>query len=816
MDEAGKPREKRIAGRKALHREASVGTSRIPTEEGSARLHQALEQIRAMLLEAGGDGRTRYVSPSVATVLGYDPEDLLGNPGWERVHQEDLPALVEASRELRATGQPVRTAFRSRHKSGHWVWLEATSTISRAPDGETRTVTLARDVSDMKAADHALRESEGRFRRLTQSSTDLICELDRQGRFLFVSPNSEQILGTPSENLVGRRILDFAESGRLHPDDREGLLAGFAAIEASEQDAGSIEHRLLHADGAWHWFDSRFTAHQGRGREWCCIVVSRDVTLRRRTQEELAESEERYRVLAEASNEMIAETNSEGRLLYSNRASEDVLGFRPEELVGTTPWLLIHPDDMEHCTKVFLEAVETGEPAYLGHYRVRGKDGSWRWLDSQGIPYQRADGELRYLSVTRNVTDQRRAAIEQQELAQRVQQAQRLEGLGVMAGGIAHDFNNLLTPILGDASLALMDLPEDAPVRSRLQKIQKAARRAATLTNQMLAYAGQGPLTFEPLDLSELVREMAQLLESSVGRRAELILELADDLVTVAGDSAQLSQLVMNLLTNAAEAVGETGGHIVMRTGVFQDAPSEEGFHRLGEPLPEGPAVYVEVEDNGCGMDAETLRRIFDPFFTTKFTGRGLGLAAALGIVRGHGGAIELESQAEVGTRFRVVIPASKAARAAPQPGTFDSESWRGSGTVLVIDDDEGVRSLAREALERAGLRVLSAGHGHVGVEVFERHADEIRLVILDRTMPTASGAQVFDAIRRIRRDTPVVLVSGYSEKRAAECLSGRDLAGFLQKPFRPEALLQTVRRAFESPSQAASGSDASARSREG
>jgi DNA-binding NtrC family response regulator len=184
--------------------------------------------------------------------------------------------------------------------------------------------------------------------------------------------------------------------------------------------------------------------------------------------------------------------------------------------------------------------------------------------------------------------------------------------------------------------------------------------------------------------------------------------------------------------------------------------------------------------------------------------------------VRGHGGAIELESQAEVGTRFRVVIPASKAARAAPQPGTFDSESWRGSGTVLVIDDDEGVRSLAREALERAGLRVLSAGHGHVGVEVFERHADEIRLVILDRTMPTASGAQVFDAIRRIRRDTPVVLVSGYSEKRAAECLSGRDLAGFLQKPFRPEALLQTVRRAFESPSQAASGSDASARSREG
>ena len=405
------------------------------------------------------------------------------------------------------------------------------------------------------------------------------------------------------------------------------------------------------------------------------------------------------------------------------------------------------------------------------------------------------------VAVSRDVTGIVNAAEERRKLEERMQQAQKLESLGMMAGGVAHDFNNLLTPILGDASLALMDLPDDSEVRVRLQKIQRAAHRAATLTNQLLDYAGIGSIDTEPLDLSRLVLEMGQLLQSAVSKKAVLAYDLANDLPAIEGDAAQLSQVVMNLITNASEAIetrrpGES--RIAIRSGTVEADRKSLSQLFLGEGLPEGTYVYFEVEDTGCGMDAETRARIFDPFFTTKFTGRGLGLAAVLGIVRKHGGAIEIESEVDRGTRVRVLCPAVGQQVQRMEPQQLDPSSWRASGTVLVADDDEGACELMAETLERAGLSVLRAEDGAQAVEIFREHAEAIRLVVLDRTMPGESGAEALEDIRRIRRDVPVLLVSGYSQESSAQRFAGKHVDGFLQKPFLPETLLEKIRDLLE------------------
>jgi len=374
---------------------------------------------------------------------------------------------------------------------------------------------------------------------------------------------------------------------------------------------------------------------------------------------------------------------------------------------------------------------------------------------------------------------------------------QKLESLGVMAGGIAHDFNNLLTPILGEASLGMEDLPEGSPVRERLRKIRHAAERAAALTQQMLSYAGQGPLQLERLDLSEQVHEMGRLFESAVSGKTVLAFDLASNLPHVEADAAQVSQVVINLISNASESLSEGAGTIHVRTGVV-DLEATPHMAMFAENLAAGPHVYLEVADTGCGMDSATQKRIFDPFYTTKFTGRGLGLAAVAGIVRGHKGAVELESEPGIGTTFRVLFPAAGAAGAQMASANPIRAGWQGSETVLVIDDDASVRELASEILARVGLQVVTAADGREGVELFAQSREPIRVVLLDRTMPVLSGFDVLRDIRAIDPQVRVIMVSGYSEERAAGEAGATGLAGFLQKPFLPEDLIALVRKQLD------------------
>lgn len=502
--------------------------------------------------------------------------------------------------------------------------------------------------------------------------------------------------------------------------------------------------------------------------------------------------------MAEATRDMVTETDAGGRFTYLSAACLDVLGYEPDALVGTQPLELHHPDDVEGFRSELREGARSERPFQVAPHRLRHRDGSWVWVEATGVVYREPGGESRTIGVARDISARLIAEEERRELDERMRRSQKLESLGILAGGVAHDFNNLLTPIVGNASLALLDLPDGSPVRRRIEMIREAASRAAALTSQMLAFVGQGVSHTVALDISKLVADMVLVLEATTENAGAIVYELSPTLPPVEADATQIGQVVMNLVSNASESLPPEEGRIVIRSLVVRADRQQLDRCYLGEECAAGDYVCLEVSDNGAGMDEETRARIFDPFFTTKFTGRGLGLAALLGIVRAHRGAVEIESRPAVGTRFRVLLPVcASVEQSATSPAVETAPLSEAVGTLLVVDDDEGARELVQSILDRAGFRAVAVASGAQAVEVFSKRGHEISGVVLDCTMPEMSGEATFDAIREIRPDARVIMISGYSQARAAEGLLARGLAGFVQKPFSPTDLLREVERLF-------------------
>jgi len=529
------------------------------------------------------------------------------------------------------------------------------------------------------------------------------------------------------------------------------------------------------------------------------VVEDRTNELERRTLAEgaLRESEERYRRLTDNAFDLIMEVDSEGRLLYASPNHRAVLGYEQDELIGRISLELVHPDERQEVTRAFQELIASSWESEV-MTRVRHKDGSWRWFEYSGNAYQAPTGEMRAVVISRDITERKRAQVQQEKLEAQMQQTQKLESLGVLAGGIAHDFNNLLMPILGNARLAESELAPESPVGPFVERIATAALRMSELTSQLLAYAGRGTLTTRPLDVCELLREMGELLHTAISRKVELRYELPDVFPLIEGDAAQLRQVVLNLIINASEAIGDEPGAVTIGAGTIEADRAFLDQTYLGPELPEGSYIYLDIRDSGCGMDEETRSRIFDPFFTTKFTGRGLGLAALLGIVRAHRGAVRVESEPGRGTRFRLLFPCVSGSAAAVEKTIARPLEWRGSGTVLVVDDEEPVRELLGHVLPKCGLSVIMANDGQEAVELFREHAPTIAAVLLDLTMPGIGGLEAFVEMRKIRPDARILLSSGYSAVDVAARFEGQEVDGFLQKPYEPEALIQKLRELLE------------------
>lgn len=640
-----------------------------------------------------------------------------------------------------------------------------------------------------------LQESERRYRSLFQDSKDVVYMTSQDGTIVEVNQAGLDLFGYDADEV--RRINVAQVYAR--PEER----AVFQERMARDGYVKDYEVQLKRKDGTV--VDCLLTAAVRRGPAGRVLGyhgIVRDVTELKKAQRALRESEERFRLIAQQSLVGIYMIRN-GCLEFVNDAYVQFGGRPRDQLVGRGMQgmlELVHPDDRELVREQIVKK-SRGDPDAKASYEFRflRPDGEVRTLQLYSRHVEHEYDQI-ILGVLVDVTERKRAEEERARLEAQMRHAQKLESLGVLAGGIAHDFNNLLVGILGNASFIFDDLPEGSSTRQSVAHIIDAAERAAELVREMLAYSGRGHFLVEPVNLSVLTRDMAHLLESSISKRAVLEYALEEKLPNILADAAQMRQIIMNLLTNASEAVEDSGGTIRLSTGVIEADRQYLLDSILAEELPEGQYVFVEVADSGVGIEPRLLPRIFEPFYSTKFTGRGLGLAAVLGIVRGHKGAIKVTSRPGNGSVFRVLFPVHEDPAAivpVASVGSPVSEMPSPTGWVLVVDDEEIVRSIARRILEREGFRVLLARDGEEGLEVFRAEHERLHAVVLDLTMPKLGGEEVFKRMRAINPRVPVLLSSGYDEQEVVGRLDHDGLAGFVQKPYRAANLLAKLRRAL-------------------
>ena len=647
------------------------------------------------------------------------------------------------------------------------------------------------DVTEWREAEEALRESEARFRILAASAPLGIFLANASGRVVYANPRLLEMFTAGYE-----QMLDGTFVGRIHPEDRAKVEASWA--EAVRAVSESVQrYRLVRDDRRVLWVEGRTAPIRNENRQVIGhIGLVHDVTEQREAELALATSENRFRTLAEESPIGIYQIDNAGTLLYLNRGAQRILGIRPEDKPSEF-FSRVHPDDR---SIVHERRRRLLDPALMREveFRLTNPDGSLRWIRARAAVISGPDGRATgRIGTLEDITASRAAETARREIESRIQHAQKLESLGVLAGGIAHDFNNLLVGILGNANLAMLDLPGDSPAHEAVLQIQAAAERSADLTRQLLAYAGKGQFEIRRVQVSRLVSDVLPLLQAALSKRVELRHEFAPTLPDVDGDPAQLTQVVMNLLTNASDAIGDRTGVVSIRTFVRTLARPELAPMSLGAELPAGDYVGLEVEDTGAGMDQATLDRIFEPFFTTKFTGRGLGLAAVLGIVRSHRGALSVRSAPGAGTTFGIWLPVRQGVIEAPAHIGRDIAVPIATGLVLVADDEPSVRQVTRKFLERWGYEVMEAADGLEALATVQREAGRLRLVLLDITMPRKDGVEAFRELRQLNRTLPVVLMSGFTEQAAATDLGRFDRAYFIQKPFKGEDLRRVVSEAI-------------------
>ena len=617
--------------------------------------------------------------------------------------------------------------------------------------------------------------------RFFELSPDLFCIANLGGYFLRVNVNFTRLLGYSEAELLSRPFLDF-----VHPED---VPATLAEVEKLTQGGTVLQFRNRYRDcrGDYHWLEwtSRPIPEEG-----IIFAVARDVTEAR-----LAEAQRISRIGS-------WEWRIGSDVAWWSDEQYRILGFERGRVTPSFHAFLgrVHPADRDKL-RARIHATIHENAVHKFDYRLLLPDGSERIIWTEGRVERDADGNpYRLMGTCQDITERRREQEERQALERKLQEAQKLESLGLLAGGIAHDFNNLLTAILGNASWIESRLSADSALKPSVDQIVRASERAADLCRQMLAYSGRGRFVLSIVDLNQLVREMAGLVRMSLSKKAELRLELADEPLHLSADATQIRQVVMNLLINASEAIGDQAGTIRVVSGRRQIDAADAQRLSPGHALAPGEYVVVDVVDSGIGMSAETLRKIFDPFFTTKFAGRGLGLAAVLGIVRGHKGTIEVTSEPGAGSTFRLLLPhAPNAMPDVNTPSTTRLTAPSGEGAVLIVEDEDGVREVIARLVESLGYDVLEARDGEEALDQLRRFGDSIQLVLLDLTMPKLDGEETFRKLRETHHRAAVVLMSGFSEHEIGDRFAGQGLAGFLAKPFTLETLADRLRVAIAS-----------------
>jgi PAS domain S-box-containing protein len=599
--------------------------------------------------------------------------------------------------------------------------------------------------------------------------------------------------GLSREEVIGRSVFSFI-SDRFHGAARECFQSVWSSGLPSRYQS---EH--ITPDGETRQIDTQVSALLRQGRTAALMSFGRDITNVRRAKQDLLANTILLSHTEELAHIGTWQLDLERNVLtWSDENFRIFKGEVPRDKTGETYETFlsyVHPDDREMVDKTYMTAVDSGTP-YECIHRVLLPDGTVRTVHEKSIEVRDETGaSIRSVGFTQDITTRVEAEEEKVQMERRLQNSQRLESLGTLAGGVAHDFNNLLMGVLGNADLALSRISPDSPIRADLRAIEAASNRAADLAKQMLAYSGKGHFVLEEMRFRDLLEEMHCLLETSLPTPSHLHVELMDNPPVIDADVGQMRQIVISLVTNASEAYAHGGGVITIRDGVTECDQAYLKDRNFAFDAAPGRYAYLEVSDTGVGMDDETLARVFDPFFSTKFAGRGLGLAAVQGIVRGHRGLITIRSSPGEGTRVRILVPVvdAPASVRALTGSQVEAENLEGA-RILLVDDEPVVRDVAQLMLANLGADVVTASDGREAVEVFEADLGHFDMIIVDLTMPHLDGIQTFRAMKKIKPAATVVLSSGFHEDELKQRFKGLGFTGFLQKPYDTKTLLHTLR----------------------
>ena len=714
------------------------------------------------------DGTYIEVSTGFERLTGWKRDEVLGRTSVELDIWGDPAERQKMVALLREKGEFDASLFSFRRKNGTFIkGLMSGRLVSL--DGLPCLLTITRDVTLQEDAQKALGNLTGLISAITANVPAFITLIDREGRIQYLNKVAP---GFRMADVIGMDFLD-GMSG-----DAKALAARALARILAGSGHEVFEGQGWGPDRELRWYRTIMGPMTEKGMVAGAVLIAMDETGRRLQEERLRESEDRFQALQSHTPDALfwIKVGDAGELLLEgmNPAAEALLGRQAQDVVGQPLEAFCPPRLAEFFIAHDRECIAARRPVTFEE-EMPGPAGP-RHFSTTLVPIEDDTGRIhRIVGSSRDITQER-------HMEEALRQSQKLESLGVLAGGIAHDFNNLLTAIMGNLNLAQLKLPEVSPALAHLEAVENTVLKASELTRQMLAYSGKGRFSVKPQDLDSVVNEMVHLLKVTVTKKATLAIQLAGNLPAIEGDAAQIQQVIMNLVTNASDALGDREG--VIRVGTRAE-DLDEGRIRADFPaqaLEPGPFVVLEVEDTGCGMSPGVLARIFDPFFTTKVKGRGLGLSAMLGILRGHKAGIRIRSREGAGSLFQIFFPASPKA-AAPRPDTPAEPVGEFSGKLLLVDDEVIILESIGLALETLGFEVIQARDGVEAMERFEAARPD--LVLMDLTMPRMDGATAFAKMQASRPEVPVILSSGYDR----QALEGVRPAAFVQKPYRLKEL---------------------------
>lgn len=644
------------------------------------------------------------------------------------------------------------------------------------------------DTTESKLAEQVLKENQQIYRSMVENSPMGMhfYEINEKGDLIFTASNpaAVKLLGIDHTQFIGKKIIDAFP-------DLENTEVPQKYKESAVNGTSWSTQQINYNDGI---IIGAFEVYSYQTSPGKMVAVFFDISEKKRAEEEIKEKSELLSAFIKNSPiyTFIKEVSPEqSRVLFASENFIDMIGISSSDMIGRTMYELFPAEFAKKMTADDWDVVSKGE--------VLKFDEDLNGHNYTTIKSPILAGSKKLLAgYTIDVTDRNKAEENQKKLERQVQQAQKLESLGVLAGGIAHDFNNIFMAVLGHAELAKEDIPLGAPGRENLSEIITASHRASELSRQMLAYAGKASFALEKVDVSSVIDEMAHLLKTSISKKALLEINFDEALPLIQADPSQIRQIIMNLIINASDAIGDNNGFINVSAGKIYCDQNAISRMKLLNDIEPGNYVYLEVRDTGSGMDSETINKIFDPFFTTKFTGRGLGLAAVIGIVRAHQGAIMVKSEVGKGTEFKLYFPAIEFSNLKKESSseTVDTE-WTGKGTILLVDDEESLRMVGEKMIQKFGFKVYTAVDGLDAIEKFKKFYSEIDLVMLDLTMPKLDGIGTLPELVKIKSDIPVVMVSGFSFEDVSSRVGSKGLADVLQKPYNLNQLKKLLKKFF-------------------